>query len=151
MNGFVATSKFERASVEEVIAGKLKDAGIKKHKKKKKFYVYKGISLPEISPSKIDLYYKVSKKKHKSKIYLVASKGYDNYITSATDATGATNITNFLSKIDEEANRNEEIKKKEQEVKTMDENIRKEKDAIKKAEDEKKKKSQQLEQLHKDR
>ena len=82
--------------MEETIAAKLKEAGIKTHAKKKKLYTYKDVSLPEISTNKVDLYYKVQKKKHASKIFFIVSKGYDNYISTATDPTIAANIINFL-------------------------------------------------------
>lgn len=152
MIGFIATSKYDRTQVEEAIAQKLTDAGVKKHKKKKKFFRYKEISIPELSPAKIDVYYRVaSRKKHKSRIYWVISKGYDNYITSATDASAADNVTRFLSGIDAIVEHNEEIKQKEQEVKNMNDNIQKQKDALKKQEEEKNKKNLELQQLQKDR
>jgi|GEM_PF-1378274 len=145
--GFIATSKHDHSMVEEAMSGKLADAGLKKYKKKKKFYCYKEVSLADISPTKIDLCYKVQKKKHKSRIYLVVSKGYDNYVTSASDATTAANINSFLTQIDAVVEHNEEVKRKELEVKQMNDNIEQQKAAVKKAEEEKNKQSKALESM----
>jgi hypothetical protein len=146
-NGFIATSKYGKTQVEDAIIGTLNDAGIKKYKKKKKFYVYKEISWPAISPNKIDLYYKVSKKKHKSKIYMVVSKGYDNYVTTANDPATAGNITGFLAQIDPKVAHNEQIKAKEQEVKLANEKLVKEKEDVKKSQSEKSQKTKELHEL----
>ena len=147
VTGFAATSNYEPSLVEEAIAGKLKDAGIRTHGKKKKRYTYTGVSLPEISLNKIDLYYKVQKKKHKSKIYFIVSKGYDNYVSTATDAAMAANVINFIGKIDGVVAHNEEIKRKEQEMKVMDEQVEKQKEDITKAEEEKKQKEKEREDM----
>jgi len=135
VTGFTALSTHEHTLVEAMIAGKLKDAGIKTHGKKKKLYTYKDVSLPEISPNKIDLYYMVQKKKHKSKISFIVSKGYDNYVSTATDPAVAANIIAFLGKIDGTITNNEEIKQKEADIKN--------------AEEYKKQKEQELEELKK--
>ena len=135
VSGFIATSMSEKPLVEDALTSKLTDAGITKHGKKKKFYTCKGVSVPEISPNKVDLYYRVQSKKHKSLIYFVVSKGYDNYVSTATDATTAGNVINFLGKIDSRIARTAEIKQKEED--------------IKKVEEEKKKKEQELEDLKK--
>jgi hypothetical protein len=135
VTGFCAQSAYEHSIVEEAIAQKLRDAGIKTHGKKKKLYTYRGVSLPEISPNMIDLYYKVQKKKDRSKIYFIVSKGYNNYVSTATDPVIAANVISFLSKIDASIARNAEIKQKE--------------DDIKKADEYKKQKEKELEELKK--
>lgn len=149
MAGYIATCKYNKTLVQEAIAGKLNGAGIAKISKKKKFYTLKNISLPEISPYKIDLYYKIQKKKHKSIVYFIVSKGYDNYITSASDAVISANINNFLHQIDGIVAHNEEVKQKEEELQKMNEKIEKEKNDVKKAEDEKAKKVKELQDLQK--
>ena len=151
MPGFVATGKYEKALVQQAIMGRLNEAGIRKHKKKKNFYVFKEITWPDISANKIDLYYKVSKKKHKSKIYFVVSKGYDNYVTSVSDATVAAAIVNFLAQVDSMVERSEEIKNKEREVKLMDDKLMQEKLDVKKAEEEKARKAKELEEMKKNK
>lgn len=147
VSGFVATSEYNTDEIEQAIKGKLDAAGVKKHSKKKKFYTYKGITVPEISANKIDLYYKVQKKKHKSRIYFVVSKGYDNYVTTANDATTAAGITTFLTQVDATVAHNREVAQKEEEVRLSNEKLEREKAEIKRAEEEKKKKEQELEAL----
>ncbi len=147
MTGFVATSKYDKTLVDEALTQKLTEAGLTKHGKKKKFYTFMGASWPAVSATKMDIYYKVSKKKHKAKIYVVASKGYDNYITAASDATTATNITNFIGSIDALVERNAEIKRKELEMKMMNEQLAADKENLKKAEEEKARKAKELDAL----
>ncbi len=120
VTGFMAPSAYDHTTVEDAIAAKLKEAGIKTHGKKKKLYTYKDVSLPAISSNKVDLYYKVQKKKHTSKIYFIVSKGYDNYISTATDPSIAANITNFLSKIDGTIANNQAIQQKEEDLKKIE-------------------------------
>ncbi len=147
--GFIAKSKYDKELVEAALAGKLSEAGVTKWSKKKKFYTCKEVTVPAISPTKVDLYYKVTGKKHKSKIFFIVSKGYDNYVTSATDATTAANVNTFLAQVDATVEHNEEIRRKEQEVKQMHEKMEKEKADVKRAEDEKRKSEKELEDMKK--
>lgn len=145
--GYIAESRYGTDEVEAVMTQKLTAAGITKGKKKSKFYTYKEVTWPAISPAKIDLFYKVQKKKHKSMIYLVVSKGYNNYVTTATDALTSSNITSFLKDIDRAVLHNEEVARKEAEVKEMNDKLQQEKNDVKKAEDEKAKKAKELDDL----
>lgn len=146
-SGFVATSKYNKTQIEEALAAELAKAGLKKPGSKKKFKTYKEVDWQAISPAKIDVYYKVAKKKRRTKVYFVVSKGYNNFVTSANDAGIAASITSFLGQVDAAAALNEEIKRKQQEVKAMNEKLEKEKAAIQKAEDEKRKKEQEIEAM----
>lgn len=148
-SGFTATSKYSEDQVKDAIEAEFIKAGLKKPGKKKKFITYKEVEWPAISQTKIDVYYKVAKKKRKTRIYFVVSKGYNNYVTSANDAAVAANINTFLGQIDAMAALNEEIKRKEQEVREMNEKLEKEKAAMQKAEDEKRKKEQEIEAMKK--
>src|ERR1044071_677172 len=53
------------------------------------FYVFNGITLPALNNQKLDMYFKVEQKsrtdKDKSTIYLLVSKGYDNFISPEVD------------------------------------------------------------------
>ena len=72
--------------VRSALADKLKKSKISKGSKAKGgFRAYKGVSIPEISDDKIDVYTKVSGKKDKSTLYFAVSRGYDNFITPETD------------------------------------------------------------------
>ena len=147
--GFVATSKYDKTLIEEALASELAKAGLKKPGSKKKFKTYKEVDWQAISPAKIDVYYKVARKKRRTKVYFVVSKGYNNFVTTTTDAGIAASITAFLGQVDAAAALNEEIKRKEQEVKAMNEKLEKEKAAMQKAEDEKRKKEQEIEAMKK--
>jgi hypothetical protein len=52
------------------------------------------------TPNNIDLYYAIKGKKKRAKVYLVASKGYDNYIADVSDATSAGSISSFFQQLD---------------------------------------------------
>jgi hypothetical protein len=114
--GFVATSKYGKTEVAEMMNTKFAEAGLKKHSKKQKFITYKGVTWQPTGSNKVDLYYRVTEKKHKARIAFIASKGYDNYITSANDATTAANITAYLSELDEAIARDLAVKQKQHEL-----------------------------------
>jgi hypothetical protein len=65
------------------------------------FYVFNGISLPALNNQKLDMYFKVEKKsksqKEQSIIYLLVSKGYDNFISPEVDSTTFLAATDFLN------------------------------------------------------
>ena len=94
--GFVATYRHSRAATKDAIRGATATMGLKHTHHKKGWYFYKGAVWQSISPNKGDYYYKVRGKKKKAKVYFIASKGYDNYVTSATDGSLANNINAFL-------------------------------------------------------
>lgn len=76
--------------VDKAITDDLRQRGFGKGKSSKGYTLYQGINFNDISPDKIDLYYKVERKSKKDKdrtiITVLVSKGYDNFITSATEA-----------------------------------------------------------------
>ena len=65
------------------------------------FYVFEGIALPELNNQKLDMYFKVDPKskseKDQSTIYLLVSKGYDNFISPEADSATFVAATNFLN------------------------------------------------------
>ena len=148
-NGFIARSKYGRTQMNEIIATKFTEAGFKKHGKKSKFHTYKGVIWSVTGPSKVDLYYKVTGKKHKARVYFIASKGYDNYITSSTDAATASSITNYLSQLDAAIALSEELKQKEKDLKELNANLDKQKANVKKTEAAKDQKSLEIKHLQK--
>lgn len=147
MSGYAAVSKYGKSEIKAAVSEKLEAEGIKKGSKKKGFYVYKGVSWPAISPNKIDVYYKVKGNKRKSTLLFVASKGYDNYITSASDAMTANNITAFLQTLDTQIELDKQIKKKEEELKKLNEEEKKKQEKLKDAQEAQDKKAQELEKL----
>jgi hypothetical protein len=65
------------------------------------FYVFNGIVLPALDNQKLDMYFKVEPKsktqKDHSIIYLLVSKGYDNFISPEADTTTFVAATAFLN------------------------------------------------------
>lgn len=147
LNGYAAVSNHGKAEMKAAMEEKLTEAGIKKDSKKKGFYVYKGVSWPAISPNKVDVYYKVKGNGRKSTVYFVSSKGYDNYITSASDAQGASNITAFLQTLDAQIELDKQIKEKEAQLKKLNDEAKKKEEKAKDAQQAEDKKAQELQEL----
>lgn len=95
---------------EGTILTKLKEIGYQpeskgslfwKQKKVNGFYAFKGVTLRGDNPQVVDLYFKVdrrgSKKDNQSVMYLLASKGGENFITDASDAEAYTAAQSFLN------------------------------------------------------
>lgn len=65
------------------------------------FYVFNGIELPALNNQKVDMYFKVEPKsrtqKDQSMIYMLVSKGYDNYISPEVDTATFAAATTFLN------------------------------------------------------
>ncbi len=65
------------------------------------FYVFNGIALAALNNQKLDMYFKVEPKsktqKDQSTIYLLVSKGYDNFISPEADSATFAAATDFLN------------------------------------------------------
>ena len=58
---------------------------------------YKGVTLSEISPDKVDLYTKVEEGPNNSSVvYMAVSRGYNNFSNSTVDSTITQNVKTFL-------------------------------------------------------
>ena len=72
-----------------------------KKDKKEGFYVFDGVSLPDLNNQKLDMYFKVVPKSEEDKsssvIYLMVSKGYDNFISPESDTSLWNSAQNFLN------------------------------------------------------
>ncbi len=95
---------------EGTILQKLKETGYSpetkgklfwKKNKRDGFYVFNGITLPALNNQKLDMYFKVeresSTQKDQSIIYLLVSKGYDNFISPEVDSVTFLAATDFLN------------------------------------------------------
>src|SRR5688572_26836190 len=95
---------------EGTILQKLKETGYSpetkgklfwKKNKRDGFYVFNGIELPALNNQKLDMYFKVEKEsksqKDQSIIYLLVSKGYDNFISPQEDSSTFLAATEFLN------------------------------------------------------
>lgn len=62
------------------------------------FFLYKGVLLPEIALVKLDIYTKVmAKGTSNSDLFIMLSKGYDNFISKTTDPEIAANTLVFMN------------------------------------------------------
>lgn len=86
----------------DALAAKLKRSGLNGNKKKG-ISIYKGVTLSEISNTKLDIYTRVEKLGVGSVVYMTASKGYDNF-TSAEDTAITNRIIVFLNNFIPDAN-----------------------------------------------
>ncbi|MGZ5220381.1 MAG: coiled-coil domain-containing protein [Chitinophagaceae bacterium] len=95
---------------EGTILQKLKETGYSpetkgklfwKKNKRDGFYVFNGITLPALNNQKLDMYFKVEREsksqKEQSIIYLLVSKGYDNFISPQVDSVTFLAATEFLN------------------------------------------------------
>jgi multidrug efflux pump subunit AcrB len=68
-----------------------------KEKERKGIASYKGVTLSEISPGKVDIYTKVEEGPNNSSIvYMAVSTGYNNFTNSAGDSSITQNVKTFL-------------------------------------------------------
>jgi len=111
--GTVAYNKVERTAivgqfdyspevVKASIVEDLKYNGFVKSSDSKGFKMYPGIIFTQISPDPIDLYFKVDdvkKEKDKSMVYLMISKGGENFMNNTTDPEVITTCSNYLQSL----------------------------------------------------
>lgn len=148
--GTIAEYNYTEDLVSNVLISEIeKSAG--KSKSVKGFQLFKGVHINEISPDAIDLYVKIDRKskkeKDKSVVYVLVSKGYDNFVTTASDASVFDNTKTFLqnittkfaaSDLSSQITEQEKLVKKEQkkldgysdDIKDMEKKIRKLNDDI---------------------
>ena len=74
---------YPQKEVQAALDARLSSLG--KNKSQKGFQVYEGVSWPEIAPGQVDVYTRVEEHKGISTVYVLVSKGYDNYISVTTD------------------------------------------------------------------
>ncbi len=64
------------------------------------FYVFNGVTFPEMNNQKLDMYFKVDKaseNKNQSTVYLMVSKGYDNFVSPQNDTVTFYAAQKFLN------------------------------------------------------
>lgn len=89
--------------VEDAIKNKMEKLGYS-GKEAKGFRGFKGAKIAEISnEAMLDLYFKVEKKSRKEKdasvVYLLLSKGYENFMTDAADGPTMNNAKMFMNNL----------------------------------------------------
>lgn len=109
------------------------------------FFIYNEVSLPDMMNQKLDLYFKVDikskKESDKSMLYLLVSKGYENFVSSTSDSTVFKSTKKFLNSFVSETAEyklNLDIEAQEETVKAAEKKLNqlegKEADLIKKIE-----------------
>lgn len=96
-NAIIADYDLPRDLVENALKERFEKEGLGKKSSEKGFIAYKGTTWANISPDKMDVYAKVEGKGDQSSITLLASKGYDNFVTSTTDAEKVQKLEAFLN------------------------------------------------------
>jgi hypothetical protein len=94
---------------EGTLLQKLKETGYKpetsgslfwKKNKQDGFYVFNGVQLPALNNQQLDLYFRIEKDKRvkgNSLMYMLVSKGYDNFVSPDVDAVTFQAATAFLN------------------------------------------------------
>lgn len=108
--GLMLYLPYSQEVAEGTILTKLKETGFEpqstgslfwKQNKVNGFYVFKGVTLRGETPQIVDLYFKVDrrgrKKDNQSVMYMLTSKGGDNFVTDASDVTMYRAAQNFLN------------------------------------------------------
>ncbi len=102
-NAIVADYDLPGDVVENALKERLDKEGLGKKSSEKGFMAYKAVTWAGIGPDKMDIYVKVDGKDGKSTITLLASKGYDNFVTSANDADKVQKLEAFLNSFTNDA------------------------------------------------
>jgi hypothetical protein len=94
---------------EGTLLEKLKETGYKpettgsffwKKNKQDGFYVFNGVQLPDLNNQRLDLYFRVEKDqdvKGNSLMYMLVSKGYDNFVSPEVDSATFQAAITFLN------------------------------------------------------
>jgi hypothetical protein len=101
---FVVTYNFSDDVATEAITRRLKADKIK-FKTSKDVFTCERANYALISPTPIDLYFKVvgDKKLGTTMVYVFVSKGYDNFVSQKDDAAVAANVTSLYKLLNEDA------------------------------------------------
>lgn len=106
--------------VEEALKKHLKESVGTKGNESRDVRAYKGVSLPQLSSDKLDVYTSVERKSKKEKdrsvVYLMISRGNDVFVSGSSDADLAQKAKDFLNSfMGTAAAYNHEVQVKEQE------------------------------------
>lgn len=96
-NAVVATYEVPKDMLEAALKQRLDKDNLGKMKKSDGFITYSAVIWNVTGNVKMDLYFKVDGSKNKSTISVLASKGYDNFVSSNTDADIINNLKTYLN------------------------------------------------------
>lgn len=130
----VADYNYDVNALDAVLKKKFTDARLPKAKSAAgKFKKIEGATWSDISNDKMDYYYRLSGKKGKATLEIMASKGYDNFVTAQNDASGVQNIKNFMTSLESDLvkyNLSELMAAKEKEIKEAEKGLTKAQKAL---------------------
>jgi len=130
----VADFNYSTDALDAVLKKRFADAKLPKAKTAAgKFKKMEGATWTEISNDKMDYYYRLSGKKGKATLEIMASKGYDNFITAQNDASSIQNIKNFMASLESDLVKysiEELMAAKEQEIKEAEKGLAKAEKAL---------------------
>ncbi len=113
---FSAAYPYDKGHTKNVIVDNFDAAGVKRTGHKKGVQKYMAAKWNTISSSKGDYYYRIRSKKGRTIVYFAASKGYDNFITSANDSTAAAKMKKYLIDLDTQIANAIKLEEKEKEM-----------------------------------
>jgi len=96
-NAVIADYDLPKNIIEDALKERLEKAGLGKRSSEKGFMAYRGATWTEIGTDKMDIYVKVDGKGNMSTITMLVSKGYDNFINSASDPEKTQKVQAFLN------------------------------------------------------
>lgn len=101
--GIMAEFQYNSDVVEKIIEEDMKAKGMGKSKSSKGFMFYQAIVFPKLSNEKLDLYFRVEPndkdKKNQSVLYVLVSKGGDQFISTAENAAVINNVKDYLKEL----------------------------------------------------
>jgi hypothetical protein len=101
--GIMAEFAHNSDIIENILEEDMKNKGMGKSKSSKGFLFYQAIVFPRLSNDKLDLYFKVEEsskdKKNQSIVYVLVSKGGDQFISSADNAAIMNNVKDYLKEL----------------------------------------------------
>lgn len=98
-NGYVVNVEGDKEVLSASLEDHFKQTFNSKSSTSKGFKTFKGVSWPEVSTDKLDVYYKVDGRKGKNTVTLLVSKGYDNFISGTSDPQIAEGVKSFMNTI----------------------------------------------------
>lgn len=98
----LANYNFSKDIVTKVLKDKLDKTGLMNRKSQSGFVIYEGIAWQGLTESKMDVYTKVSGNKNQATVYILLSKGYDNFINSTSDPEVYNKAKNFLNNLEKD-------------------------------------------------
>ncbi|MEZ5046921.1 MAG: hypothetical protein R2831_08010 [Chitinophagaceae bacterium] len=115
--------------IEGALKKKFEELNLKSPDKTKDGYkVFKGVNINDISTDKVDLYYRVENRKPNTTVYMLISRGYDNFMLPESDSAVYQNAIAFLDKFVKDATLfqlNLDVKNQEESIKSAEKNLKK--------------------------